>query len=32
MDLLKEHKILLAILIILTLGAALLGLIKAKSD
>lgn len=32
MDLLKEHKILLAILIILTLGAALLALIKVKGD
>lgn len=32
MDLLKEHKILLAILIILTLGAALLALLKNKSD
>lgn len=32
MDLLKEHKILLAILIILTLGAALLGLIKVKGE
>lgn len=32
MDMLKEHKILLAILIILTLGAALLALIKVKGD
>lgn len=32
MDLLKEHKIILAILIVLTLGAALLALLKVKSD
>jgi hypothetical protein len=32
MDLLKEHKVILAVLIVLTLGAALLGLIKVKSD
>lgn len=30
MDLLKEHKIILAILIILTLGAALLALLKGR--
>lgn len=32
MDMLKEHKVVLAILIILTLGAALLALLKVKGD
>lgn len=32
MDMLKEHKIVLAILIVLTLGAALLALLKVKND